>query len=72
MNDSPFAKHQAITPEGIAKLEQLKSELETLTQAMQSMEGKSKYEIEGTVRAFQDKEGEVRQFLQQLGLMPEG
>ena len=59
---------QGLTAEGIVKLEKLKSELEALSFAMQNMHKKDKYEVEGRVRAFQDKEAEVRQFLRELGI----
>ena len=62
----------SLTPEGIARLEQLKADLETLQAAMANPEGMSRFEIEGRVRAFQDKEREVRQFLRELSLLPDG
>ncbi len=61
----------SLTPEGIEKLKKLKAELESMTHAIQNMEGKSKYEIEGRIRAFQDKESEIKQFLRYLDLTPE-
>ena len=62
----------SLTPEGIEKLQQLKAELESMTRTMSNMEGKSQYEVEGRIRAFQEKENEIKQFLQQLGMMPDG
>ena len=70
MDELLASKAQSLTPEGIQKLEQLKSELESLQQVMQNMEGKSKYELEDRVRAFQDKEAEIKRFLRELGMMP--
>ncbi len=61
----------SLTPEGIAKLERLKSELEALQAAMSNPEKMNRFEIEGRVRAFQDKETEIKTFLRQLGLLPE-
>lgn len=60
---------QGLTPEGICKLEKLKAELETLSQAMQNLEGKNKYEVEGLVRAFHDKEAEIMWFLREIGML---
>jgi len=56
--------------EDIEKLQKLKAEFESMTNAMQNLEGKSRYEVEGRVRAFQDKENEIKRFLLEQGLMP--
>ncbi|MBF0133808.1 MAG: hypothetical protein HQL75_14635 [Magnetococcales bacterium] len=61
---------QGLTPEGINKLEKLKGELEVLSQAMRDLEGKNKYEVEGLVRAFHDKEVEITRFLRETGILP--
>ncbi|MBF8274908.1 MAG: hypothetical protein HW380_4013 [Magnetococcales bacterium] len=54
---------QGLTPEGIKKLEKLKGELEMLNRAVQNIAGKNPYETEGLIRAFQDKEAEIKRFL---------
>jgi hypothetical protein len=69
MDESLISKAQSLTPEGIQKLEKLKSDLESLNHVMQNMEGKSKYELEDRVRAFQDKEAEIKRFLKELGMI---
>ncbi|MBF0625543.1 MAG: hypothetical protein HQL82_12140 [Magnetococcales bacterium] len=66
-NDSEHSL-RSLTPEGIEKLERLKVELEQLRDAMSHPEGKSRYELDGRIRAYQDKEHEVRRFLRDLGL----
>ncbi|MBF0126091.1 MAG: hypothetical protein HQM02_02670 [Magnetococcales bacterium] len=58
----------SLTPENIQKLEQLKRELTTLQVAMQNIQDKSPYEIEGRIRQYQDKEGEIKRFLRSIGL----
>lgn len=63
-------ENQTLTPEGIEKLQKLKEELESMTKAIQNMEGKTPYEVEGRIRAFQDKEAEIMHFLKKLGLAP--
>ncbi|MEO5376818.1 MAG: hypothetical protein H7832_03410 [Magnetococcus sp. DMHC-6] len=57
-----------LTPEAIEKLQRLKSEFESLTQSIQNMQGKNAFEIEGRIRAFQDKEFEIKKFLREHGL----
>lgn len=69
MDESLAKQTKSLTPEGIAKLQKLKIELESMTESMKTLEGKSKFEIEGRVRAFQEKESEIKLFLKQLGLM---
>ncbi len=61
----------SLTPEGIAKLERLKAELEALQTAMENTKNMNQYEIEGRMRAFQDKENEIKLYLRNLGLMPQ-
>ncbi|MBF0123720.1 MAG: hypothetical protein HQL60_00125 [Magnetococcales bacterium] len=51
-------------------MEQLKADLESISAAIADMTGKSPYEIEGRVRSFQDKEQEIKQFLNRFGLLP--
>ncbi|MBF0455003.1 MAG: hypothetical protein HQL72_09360 [Magnetococcales bacterium] len=70
MNESKIDQAQGLTPEGIQKLEALKAELEGMSLAIQNLEGKDQYEIEGRIRAFQDKEAEIKTFLRELGLLP--
>lgn len=60
-----------LTPEGIKKLEKLKGELEGLNRAVQNSTGKNQYETEGLIRAFQDKETEIKRFLQNMGKQSE-
>ena len=55
----------SIAPAYIEKLEKLKAELESMTQGLKDMEGKSEYEVEGRIRAFQDKESEIKRFLRE-------
>ncbi|MEO5349266.1 MAG: hypothetical protein H7836_06445 [Magnetococcus sp. YQC-3] len=55
----------SIAPEYIEKLKKLKEEFETMTRELKNMEGKSAYEIEGRIRAFQDKESEIKKFLRE-------
>ncbi len=57
-----------LNSEEIQQLEQLKTELEGMKNALENLNGKSQYEIAGRVREFQDKEHEIRQFLKKLGL----
>ncbi|MBF0150171.1 MAG: hypothetical protein HQL84_09015 [Magnetococcales bacterium] len=54
---------QGLTPERTAKLEKLKNELEELNRAVQSIGGGNQFETEGLVRAFHDKEVEIKSFL---------
>ncbi|MBF0137662.1 MAG: hypothetical protein H7833_10045 [Magnetococcus sp. DMHC-1] len=70
MQESIIEQVQGLTPEAIRKLEKMKAELESLNRAMQNLDGKSTFEVEGRIRAFMDKETEIRQFLQKLGMMP--
>ena len=58
----------SLTPEQIQKLEKLKGELAAIQAVMGNMQGRDKYEIEGRVRQFQDKEAEIKRFLHELGL----
>lgn len=58
----------ALTQEDIKKLQKLKAELELITNAMHDLEGKNTYEVEGRIRAFQDKESEIKKFLRDHGL----
>lgn len=58
----------SLTPEGIEKLQKLKTELESLTRAMENLDGMNPYKMEGLVRAYQDKESEVKRFLRDLNL----
>ncbi|MBF0195005.1 MAG: hypothetical protein HQL71_10630 [Magnetococcales bacterium] len=69
MDDSLIKKAQSLTPEGIQKLQKLKLELETLSSSIQNIENKSKYEVEDRIRAFQDKEAEIKKFLRDLGMI---
>jgi DNA-binding PadR family transcriptional regulator len=69
MDESLISKAQSLTPEGIQKLQQLKAELESLSSAIQNMENKSKYEVEDRIRAFQEKEAEIKSFLRELGMI---
>ena len=55
----------SIAPAYIEKLEKLKAELESMTQGLKDMEGKSEYEIEGRIREFQGKESEIKRFLRE-------
>ncbi|MBF0357343.1 MAG: hypothetical protein HQL70_01975 [Magnetococcales bacterium] len=70
MDESLKDKAKSLTPEGIKKLEKLKSELESLSYAIQNMDGKNSYEVEDRVRLFQDKESEIKSFLRELGMLP--
>ncbi|MBF0444052.1 MAG: hypothetical protein HQL68_00565 [Magnetococcales bacterium] len=69
MDESLISKAQSLTPEGIQKLQKLKTELEMLSSAIQNMENKSKYEVEDRIRAFKDKELEIKSFLRGLGML---
>ncbi len=55
-----------LTPENILKLEKLKKELIAIQSAMGKLDGKSQYEIEGRIREYQDKEAEIKKFLQEI------
>ncbi|MBF0271892.1 MAG: hypothetical protein HQL98_07510 [Magnetococcales bacterium] len=57
-----------LTPEVVRKLEKLKKELTILQSAIQDLNGKSPYEIEGRIRQYQDKEAEIKQLLREIGL----
>ncbi|MEO5332289.1 MAG: hypothetical protein H7839_09720 [Magnetococcus sp. YQC-5] len=57
-----------LTPETIQKLETLQKELTILQSAMQDLQGKSPYEIEGRIRQYQDKEAEIKRLLRQIGM----
>ncbi|MBF0192882.1 MAG: hypothetical protein HQL99_17350 [Magnetococcales bacterium] len=58
-----------LTPEVVRKLERLKKELTILQAAMQDLNGKSPYEVEGRMRQYQDKEAEIKQLLREIGLV---
>ncbi|MBF0381496.1 MAG: hypothetical protein HQL69_10785 [Magnetococcales bacterium] len=69
MDESLINKAQSLTPEGIQKLQKLKTELETLSASIQNLDNNNKYEVEDRIRAFQDKEAEIKSFLRNLGLI---
>ncbi len=68
MTDIDDANLAALTPENFQKLEKLKREWESMQSAMEKMEGKNKYEGEGRIRQYQDKEAEIRGLLLELGI----
>lgn len=57
-----------LTPEAIQKLEKLKKELTFLHATIENMAGKSPYEVEGRIRQYQDKEAEIKKFLNEIDI----
>ncbi|MEO5364243.1 MAG: hypothetical protein H7838_11560 [Magnetococcus sp. DMHC-8] len=56
------------SPDQIKRLERLKNELAFLQSALENLQDKSPYEVEGRIRQFQDKEAEIHQFLRDMGM----
>lgn len=71
MNEFDTNKAKSLTSEGINKLEKLKTELEAMHKAIQNIDGNTQYEVETRLRAFQAKENEIKQFLRELGMLPD-
>ncbi|MBF0162439.1 MAG: hypothetical protein HQL88_09130 [Magnetococcales bacterium] len=57
-----------LSPEQVKKLEKMQKELTALQSAIENLQGKSPYEVEGRIRQFQEKEAEIKQFIRELGL----
>lgn len=69
MSSVEVSNTKGLAKAGIEKLEKLKSELEALQRAVENLAGKSSYEVEGRIRAFQDKEHEIKRYLRELGML---
>ncbi|MBF0142463.1 MAG: hypothetical protein HQL57_01820 [Magnetococcales bacterium] len=69
MSEQSVNGGRGLSNDEILQLNKLKIELESMVQGLQNVEGKSRDEVEGRIREFQDKEAQIRRFLRERGLV---